>query len=116
MKAASVLFGRVSAAGSAQGEYEACEDILQRIVVLITSFGSSGIASFRRVRQPPQNQVPDIALQSFPGHHYPTNLGIIIHIPLVSLRSSLILLISTKEGPTPPLFASVQPLPVTRSH
>ena len=56
-------------------------------------------ASFRRVRQSPQNQVLFIALQNFPGHHYPTNLGIIIHTPLISLRSSLILLISTKEGP-----------------
>ena len=111
MKAASVLFGCVSIAGSAQEEDEVCEDILQRNVVLITPFGSSGIpppyirlstrqnASFRRVRQSPQNQVPAIALQSFPGHHHPGNLGTIIHIPLISLRSSLILLISTKEGP-----------------
>ena len=110
MKAASVLFGCVSAAGSAQ-EDEVCEDILQRNVVLITPFGSSGIpppyirlstrqnASFRRVRQSPQNQVPAIALQSFPGHHHSANLGTIIHIPLISLRISLILLISTKEGP-----------------
>jgi len=37
MKAASVLFGCVSAADSAQ-EYEVCEDILQRNVVLITLF------------------------------------------------------------------------------
>jgi len=42
MKAASVLFGCVNAAGSAQ-EDEVCEDILQRNVVLITPFGSSGI-------------------------------------------------------------------------
>jgi hypothetical protein len=42
MKAASVLFGCVSAAGSAQ-EDEVCGDILQRNVVLITPFGSSGI-------------------------------------------------------------------------
>ena len=36
MKAASVLFGCVGAAGSAQEEDEVCEDILQRNVVLIT--------------------------------------------------------------------------------
>jgi hypothetical protein len=111
MKAASVLFGCVGVAGSAQEEDGVCEDILQRNVVLITPFGSSGIpppyirlstrqnASKRRVRQSPQNQVLVIALQNFPGHHYPANLGIIIHTPLISLRSSLILLISTKEGP-----------------
>ena len=105
-----MLFGCVSAADSAQ-EYEVCEDILQRNVVLITLFGSSGTpppyirlstrqnASFRRVRQSPQNQVPAIALQSFPGHHHSANLGTIIHTPLISLRNSLILLISTKEGP-----------------
>jgi hypothetical protein len=45
MKAASVLFGCVVAAGSAQEEDEICEDILQRNVVLITPFGSSGIPS-----------------------------------------------------------------------
>jgi hypothetical protein len=38
-----VLFGCVSAAGSAQEEDEVCEDILQRNVVLIIPFGSSGI-------------------------------------------------------------------------
>src|SRR3954452_20394331 len=43
MKAASVLFGCVDVAGSAQEEDEVCEDILQRNVVLITPFGSSGI-------------------------------------------------------------------------
>ena len=43
MKAASVLFGCVGAAGSAQEEDEVCEGILQRNVVLITPFGSSGI-------------------------------------------------------------------------
>jgi hypothetical protein len=43
MKVASVLFGCVGAAGSAQKEDEVCEDILQRNVVLITPFGSSGI-------------------------------------------------------------------------
>ena len=52
---------------------------------------------FRRVRQSPQNQVPAIALQSFSGHHHSANLGTIIHTPLISLRNSLILLISTKE-------------------
>src|SRR2546423_13287923 len=43
MEAASVLFGCVGAAGSAQEEDEVCEDILQRNVVLITPFDSSGI-------------------------------------------------------------------------
>jgi hypothetical protein len=43
MKAAQVLFGCIGAAGSAQEEGEICEDILQRNVLLITSFGSSGI-------------------------------------------------------------------------
>jgi hypothetical protein len=42
MKAASVPFECIGAAGSAQ-EGEACEDILQRNVVLITPFGSSGV-------------------------------------------------------------------------
>jgi hypothetical protein len=42
MKAASVPFGCIGVAGSAQEEDEACEDILQRNVVLITPFGSSG--------------------------------------------------------------------------
>ena len=102
MKAASVLFGCVSAAGSAQ-EDEVCEDILQRNVVLITPLvvleSLLPIYDFRRVRQFPQNQVPAIALQSFPGHHHSANLGTIIYTPLISLRSSLILLISTKEGP-----------------
>jgi hypothetical protein len=42
IKAASVLFGCVSAAGSAQ-KGEVCKDILQRNVVLITPFGSSEI-------------------------------------------------------------------------
>jgi hypothetical protein len=43
MKAASVLFGCVGVAGSAQEEDEVCEDILQRNVVLITPFSSSRI-------------------------------------------------------------------------
>jgi hypothetical protein len=103
MKATSVFFGCVGAAGSAQEEDEVCEDILQRNAVLIIPFSSSGIPPYirlqtRRVRQSPQNQVPAIALQSFPGHHHPANRGTIIHIPLISLRSFLILLISTKEG------------------
>ena len=108
MKAASMLFGCVGLAGSAQEEDKVCENILQRNVVLIISFGSSGIFSmtfdaskrvFQRVRQSSQNRIPATALQSFPGHHYPANLGTIIHIPPIPLRSSLILLISTKEGP-----------------
>jgi hypothetical protein len=37
-----VLFGCISAAGSAQ-EDKVCEDNLQRNIVLITPFGSSGI-------------------------------------------------------------------------
>jgi hypothetical protein len=89
MKAASVLFGCVSAAGNAQEEDEVCKDILQRNVVLITPFGSSGIPplylqlSMRWAIN--TNQVPAVALQSFPGHHYPANLGAIIYIPLFSL-------------------------------
>jgi hypothetical protein len=43
MKAASVPFECIGAAGSSQEEDEACEDILQRNIVLITPFGSSGI-------------------------------------------------------------------------
>jgi hypothetical protein len=98
-----VLFRCVGVAGSTQEEDRVCEDILQRNVVLITPFGSSEIPPpyirLRRVRQSPQNQVLVITLQNFPGHHYPANLGVITHTPLISLRSSLILLISTKEGP-----------------
>jgi hypothetical protein len=44
VKAAPALFGCVGAAGSAQEEDEVCEDILQRNVVLITPFSSSGIS------------------------------------------------------------------------
>jgi hypothetical protein len=45
MKAASVLFGCVGLAGNAQKEDEICENTLQRNVVLIISFDSSGIFS-----------------------------------------------------------------------
>jgi hypothetical protein len=48
MKAASVLLG-VGAAGSAQEEDEVCEDTLQRNVVLITPFSSSGIPPYIRL-------------------------------------------------------------------
>jgi hypothetical protein len=83
----------------AQEEDEASEDILRRNVVLLAVLEPLLlIYDFRRVRQSSQNQVPAIALQSFPGHHYAANLGTIIHIPLISRRSSPIFLISTKEG------------------
>jgi hypothetical protein len=38
-----MLFGCIGLAGSAQKEDKICENILQRNVVLITFFGSSGI-------------------------------------------------------------------------
>ena len=75
VKAASVLFGCVGVAGGAQEEDKICEDILQRNIVLITPFDSSGIL-------PPLYTIFDAL-----GNHHKTRF-----LPLL-YRASLVIII-----------------------
>jgi hypothetical protein len=67
--------------GSAQEEDEVCEDILQRNVMLITPFGSSGI--------PPPSMTFDASKRVFDalGNHHKTRF-----LPLL-YRASLVIII-----------------------
>jgi hypothetical protein len=103
MKVASVLFGCVSAAGSVQEEGEVCEDILQRNVVLITPFGSSGIPPpYIRLSMRLSDALGNHRKARFPPLLYTASLAITmlpISVPSDLASKLLILLISTKAGP-----------------